>query len=162
LFSLLVGCGGSSQPVIWEVSRAEVAKPAACFPGGMLPSMQTTTQGIETSVGPWEIYDGTDNAAYLLLADKTTVFDGTKTDSYTFKATTTTTTTTDPPLSTTTTDTTADTIIFKLSGDTLTGTWETRTASTCTGDSCPDQVAACDFTSPIKGSRLAVSRYRVY
>jgi hypothetical protein len=158
---MLAGCGSDSP--IWEVSETDGTKPASCYPGGKLPQMVTTTMGVETSVGPWEIYDGSDNKAYLLLADKTTVLDGTKSDGYAFQGTTTTTDTVDPPVSITTTSTMTNIINIKMSGDTLSGTWEVKTMSTCSGANCGMmQTPSCDVTGQIKGSKLNVNRYRVY
>jgi hypothetical protein len=162
LLTLFAGCGGLQPDTVWSVSSIDGAIPASCYVDGKPPTKMTTTMGVESNVGPWEMYEGPEGKMFLILADKKTVAEGTKGDSYTFQWSTTVTNSTNPPVSTTTTDSVTNTVSFKVSGDTFTGTWENKQVHTCSGSSCTTTLPNCTVTNQIKGRRIDVDRYRVY
>ena len=78
------GCGVGPD-TLWEVSRLDGARPNSCYANGKPPTTTTTQTGVQTNVGPWELYEGPESKMYLVLADKKTVIEGTKGDSYSFQ-----------------------------------------------------------------------------
>jgi len=162
LCTLLAGCGGLEPNTLWEVSRIEGSRPASCYFDNKLPSSMTTSTGVEANIGPWEMYEGPENKMFLILGDKQTVVEGTKKDSYTYEWSTTTTETQQIPSTVTATKTKANTLNFKVNGDTLTGTWEVRETYTCTGTSCMGTTPNCTVTHQIKGRKLDIERLKVY
>jgi hypothetical protein len=163
LFTLCAGCGSAGN-TLWEVSRLEGMTPNSCYPNGKPPTDTTTTMGVQASVGPWELYEGPESKMYLVLADKKTVIEGTKADSFSFQWTITNVDTTPPQGMGTLTDTSVNTVAFKVSGETMSGTWEEKETHTCAGTSCSGVTLQpnCTVTSQISGRKLDVSRYKVY
>lgn len=160
---LAAGCG--LQPnTLWEVSELDGMRPNSCYANGKPPTTTTTETGVQSSVGPWEMYEGPDSKMYLILADKKTVIEGSKGDSYNFAWTVTVTDTEPAPVMATLTSTTTNTVQFKLSGDTLSGTWEVKNTYSCTGADCGNATLTpnCDVTNQIRGRRLEADRYKVY
>jgi hypothetical protein len=162
LLPLFAACGGQAD-TLWQVSELVMSAPASCYADGKLPNMTTTEMGVQTDVGPWEIYDGPNSKEYLVLADTNkTVIEGTKSDSFNFTWTVTNTDNEPPPIMYLNSHSTTNTITFKTSGNTMTGTWEVKDTYTCTGQACTDVTPNCDVTSTINGAQLDVSRYKVY
>src|SRR4051812_42801491 len=90
LLALFVGCGGLQPDTVWEVSRLDGTRPASCYLNGKVPVDSIITTGVQTNVGPWELYAGPDDKHYLVLADKKTVLEGTKaSDTFSFQYNTT-------------------------------------------------------------------------
>ena len=161
MLALFAGCGMAPN-TLWEVSRLESARPSSCYVDNKPPTMTTTYMGVQTNVGPWEMYEGPDNKMYLILSDKKTVIEGTKNDNYNFQWTITETDTEPPPVNVTVTDTVANTISFKLSGATLSGSWEMKETHLCSGSGCTVSVPNCTVTHQLKGRELDADRYKVY
>jgi hypothetical protein len=163
LLPLFAGCGIDPN-TLWEVSRLDGTRPNSCYVNGKPPTTTTTQMGVQANVGPWEMYEGPDSKLYLILADKKTVIEGTKGDSYTFQWSVTVVDTDPPPTMITQTDTLSNNVQFKLSGDTLSGTWQTKETHACTGADCGNVTLTpnCEVTSQIRGRRLEADRYKVY
>jgi hypothetical protein len=163
LFTLCAGCG-SNGDTLWQVSQLAGMTPSSCYPGGKPPTDTTTTMGIESSIGPWELYEGPDSKMFLVLADKKTVIEGAKADSYTFQWTVTNVDNTPPQGMGSLTDTTVNTLTFKVSGDTMSGSWEVKQTHSCAGTFCGGLTLQpnCTVTNTVYGRKLDVSRYKVY
>lgn len=161
LLALFAGCG--MQPnTLWEVSRLEGTRPNSCYVDGKPPTMMTTYTGVQTNVGPWEMYQGPDDKMYLVLADKKTIIEGTHNDTFNFQWTVTTTDQEPPPVNVTVTDAVANTVSFKVDGATLSGTWELKETHACNGAGCTNPIPNCTVTGQLKGRQLDVDRYKVY
>ncbi len=162
LLPLFAACGGQAD-TLWQVSEVMTPLAQTCYADGKLPNPSTTVMGEQVDVGPWEVYDGPNNQEYLVLNDTDkTVIQGTKTDGYNFTWTVTVTDNEPPPIMYLNTHTTTNTITFKTSGSTMTGTWEVKDTYSCSGQACTDVMPNCDTTNPINGAQLDVSRYKVY
>ncbi len=163
LFTLLAGCG-LGPDTLWEVSRLDGARPNSCYANGKPPTMTTTQTGVQTNVGPWELYEGPESKMYLVLADKKTVIEGTKGDSFSFQWSVTEVDTAPPQGMGTLTDAIASNLQFKLNGDTLTGTMEVKETHSCSGTLCGGVMLDpnCTVTHQIRGRKLDADRYKVY
>jgi hypothetical protein len=166
LLALLAsGCGGQPD-TLWQVSEIVAPQPTSCLPPGTMPPDTVTMEtGIQTDVGPWELYQGPSSNWYLILPETkgpNMVIQGTQADSYSFPWTITTVTTEPSPLNSVMTSTETDTITFKTSGGTLTGTWEVKNTYSCVGTDCMNVLPNCDVTSNIAGRQLDISDYKTY
>ncbi len=157
------GCGIAPN-TLWEVSELDGVRPNSCYANGKPPMTTTTETGVQTNVGPWEMYEGPDSKMYLILGDKKTVIEGSKGDNYNFQWTVTVVDTEPAPIMATLTSTVTNTVQFKLSGDTLSGTWQVKNTYSCTGADCGNATLTpnCDVTNQIRGRRLEADRYKVY
>ena len=161
LLALFAGCGLDGN-TLWEVSRLDGDRPASCYVNNMPPTMTETSMGVHDNIGPWELYEGPDSKMYLILGDKKTTVEGTKGDGYSFQWTITDTDAEPPPVNITVTDTVANNVSFKVSGDTLSGTWEVKETHTCSGSGCANSRPNCTVTNQIRGRRLEVDREQNY
>lgn len=163
LFTLLAGCG-LPPDTLWEVSRLDGAIANSCYPGGKPPTTTTTQMGVQTNVGPWELYEGPESKMYLVLADKKTVIEGTKGDGYSFQWSVTQVNSAPPQGMGSLTDVTASNLQFKISGDTLSGTMEVKETHTCAGTLCGGVTLEpnCTVTHQIRGRKLDADQYKVY
>lgn len=152
--ALFAGCG-LEPDTLWAVSRLDSARPASCYAGGMLPSSDhtTTVTGVQSNVGPWEIYEGSNNKFYLMMNDGKTLYEGTKADgSYRFEWTVQQSDKSTFPKRTTT-DTYTNAVSFKMDKETLDGKWEVRETHTCSGE-CMDIAPNCSLEHKVTGRKM--------
>jgi len=157
------GCGGLEPDSLWAVTRLDSARPASCYAGGMLPNPDrtTTVTGVQRNVGPWEIYQGSNNKFFLMMGDSQTVYEGVKMDGYRFEWTTQTTAKETFPVKRTTTDTYTNVLSFKIDGETLDGKVEVRETHTCSGE-CMDVTPNCSLEHKITGRRIERDKFQTY
>lgn len=161
LLALFAGCGMAPN-TLWEVSRLEGARPNSCYVDNKPPTMTTTSMGVQSNVGPWEMYEGPDDKMYLILGDKKTTIEGTKGEKYVFQWNVTEMDSEPPPVNITVTDKVDNNITFAIEGNTLSGTWEMKETHTCSGSGCSVAVPNCTVTHQLKGRHLDIDRYKVY
>ena len=157
------GCGGLEPDTLWSVSRLDSARPASCYAGGMLPNpdRMTTVTGVQSNVGPWEVWAGSNNKFFLLMGDGKTVYEGTKTDGYRFEWTVQSTAKETFPVKRSTTDTYTNVVSFRADGETLDGKWEVRETHTCSGE-CMDVQPNCSLEHKLTGRRIERQKYQAY